>query len=114
MPAVIPVDGNVKEMFFNESLHVAACADESSNDGHFVKTFCSWFNPNFESLWVDVGLTKCDLPPIVLVSNHDKLQPAEDQEDALFKSEQVTLKEDFDCSDASLESEGDLNCQALF
>ena len=57
-------------------------------------------------------LTTLDLPQIDRLLSHDKLQPADDQVDA-FMSEQVTLRDDFDCSDASLESEGDLNLHEL-
>ena len=44
-----------------------------------------------------------------LALSQSELQLAENPGNALLKSEQVTPKEDFDCSDASLESEGDVN-----
>jgi hypothetical protein len=105
VPAVITVDGNVEEMFFSSDMHLTATYDDSSMDGRLVLACCSWLS-------ID-SLPKKRIEEVKPLNdlglNQTLLQPVDDQVDAFFKSDQVSLKDDFDCSDASLESEGEFN-----
>ena len=85
-------------MFFDESLHLVSVVDESSNDGLSVKSLCRVFGLHFESKYLHEGSN-------YLALAHD-LEPVDDPDDGRFKCEHVSLREDFDCSEASLESEG--------
>jgi len=110
-PVVVTVEGDVTSMFFGSEVQLAASCDElsdvfddSSNDVLSVKLSCSWLGIKFKSRNLEPdAISNC------LALSHHEFQPADDPGIALSKSEQVTPKEDFDCSDASLESEGDFN-----
>ena len=77
-------------------------------DGRPVMACCTWFSIESSPKTRIEEVTKSDQPLNDLVLNHD-LQPVDDQDDVRFKSEHVPLREDFDCSEASLESDGDLD-----
>ena len=91
-------------MFFGNVMHLAALVFDSSKDCRSVESLCSWFGINCKSKNL-----KFDQEQSILASSRMELQLVDDRGDALSKSEQVAPKEDFDCSDASLESEGEFN-----
>ena len=103
-PVVVTVDGNVESMFFGNVVHLAAVVKNSSKDGRCVESLCKCFGIAFESKYL--GL---DHEPLSndLGLNHD-LVPADDPAEALYKCDRVP-REDFDCSEASLESEGEFD-----
>ena len=105
MPVVVTVNGNVESMFFSCDAYLEAHIDESSSDGRSIKALCNWLGINCKSM---NSVTEQDCNErIISALSHSKSQLGDDPGIALSRSEQVTPKEDFDCSDASLESEGE-------
>jgi len=99
---VVTVAGDIESMFFGNDLQFLACDVDTSNEGLFVNLCCQWLGIKVKSRDLEpCAKTNC------LTLSQQELQPVDDPGIALSKSEQVFLTEDFDCSDASLESEGD-------
>jgi len=101
---VVTVAGDTQTMFFGSDVQFLACDDDSSNDGLFVNLSCQWLGIKVKSRNLEP-----DAKRNYLTLSHQELQPVDEPWNALFKSEQVTPKEDFDCSDASMVSEGECN-----
>ena len=110
-PVVVTVDGDTESMFFGDRLQLLASHDDSSKDGRSIQACCNWLGINFKSKHLELNESKYLELDLSIVQSPLELQPdGEDPGNALSKSEQqVTPKEDFDCSDASLESEGEFN-----
>ena len=105
-PVVVTVEGEVTSMFFGSEVQLAASCVESSevfddsfNDVLSVKLSCSWLGIKFKSSCTE---------RIISALGQNKLQLDDDPGNAFVMAEQVNPK-DFDCSDASLESESEYN-----
>ena len=93
---MVTVRGNTDLMFFGDNLSLVAEIDsDSSKDGLDIQSCCKW-------LGISVNCTE----RIISALGQGKLQLDDDPENAVVVHEQVNPK-DFDCSEASLESESE-------
>ena len=94
-------------MFFGDNLCLAAEIDVSLQENQSVQAMCLWLGIHFKSKHLEL----CSEQIIVSSSNdlvlNQDLVHADEQEVTRFKPEQVSFREDFDCSEGSLVSEGE-------
>jgi len=103
--AVVTVSGNTDLMFFGDNLSLAAEIDVSLQENRSVQAMCQWLGIHCKSKHLEL------CPEQIILSSSNDLGlnqdsvPAVEQEVARLKPEQVSLREDFDCSEGSLVSE---------